>query len=105
MHDFTSHVWLVCSSNFFAEFKYMSSDGKTEYVATLARYNPGPYQVNWDCTCPGFQFRGKCKHIEQAEKDNCYWGQSAFWGSPEKAPDDGICPDCGRELQPVEVAV
>ena len=39
------------------------------YIKKVAGSKPGvTYEVNTDentCTCPGFTFRGKCKHVEQ----------------------------------------
>jgi hypothetical protein len=39
------------------------------YIKKVAGSKPGvTYEVNTDentCTCPGFSFRGKCKHVEQ----------------------------------------
>ena len=41
------------------------------WMKTVQGSKPGvTYQVNTiehTCTCPGFQFRGKCKHVEELE--------------------------------------
>lgn len=40
-------------------YKEWTVEGKkTNYLVTLEN-------GNYSCTCPGFRFRGKCKHIEQ----------------------------------------
>jgi len=36
-----------------------SSDGVTSY---LVRCLPGG---TWTCTCPGFEYRGNCRHVRQ----------------------------------------
>jgi len=47
--------------------------------------------------CPGYMFRGKCRHIQEAtERAVCFYGTRDM--SEEK------CPKCGRELQDAIVA-
>ena len=35
-----------------------------------ARYTVRAVQGRYTCTCPGFGWRGKCKHAAQVEKEN-----------------------------------
>lgn len=59
------------------------SKGDTYYVSFSM--NGGMH-----CTCKGFEFRGKCKHIETEEF--CQWHQQ--W-SDEIQKEGGVCPRCG----------
>ncbi len=64
-----------------------------DYTQTYHKGNPGPYSVNWACTCKGYQFRKTCKHIVQAEAEHCGYGWEAAAGSP--AEMGKTCPSCG----------
>ena len=56
---------------------------------------PGDPPNTWVCTCPGFQFRGYCKHIGQIVL--CLWDEVE---GPEEQTNqqrkDQICPRCGN---------
>jgi len=43
------------------------------------------------CDCPGFQFRGACRHVEEVEKRVCGW--TSFLEL-----DVSCCPRCGAEV-------
>lgn len=74
------------------------------YEVTYARYNPGPYQVNWSCKCKGFQFRKTCKHITEAEQTrHCGYGWEASAGSPIEMGNE--CPKCGGPTEAMSYAV
>lgn len=69
------------------EIRYASKSnpGKIYTVVTATILNDA------FCTCPGWQFRGTCTHIDQAENDHaCEW----FAGPGEDRPD--LCPLCGE---------
>ena len=96
----------VCSSNLSWRKEVKGSKGETYEV----HFGPshGPYQYDWECSCPAFKYgRGKhCKHIEQAKKEKCDWNkEGCYTGSDLKANPDGTCPKCGGETEVIKVAV
>lgn len=98
-HDLTTHTTLTCSTNLDWSETVQGSGGKTYTVA----YGPtprGPYQYDWSCTCSGFKFRGKCKHVEAAKARRCGWN-----GTLELVEHVCSCPDCGGPVTPINVAV
>lgn len=98
MPDLTYHNARWCLSNESDQRKFEGSNGET-WTADLSRQNPGPYGVNWACDCPGYRFRGNCKHVKIAEEEACGYGWGAACGNPE--PDEvwegpeHTCPKCG----------
>ncbi len=49
-------------------FKYIEQPQAQPLVVEVKGSKGNSYYVNKEegtCTCPGFQFRGKCKHVEQ----------------------------------------
>lgn len=57
------------------------------------------------CSCKGFKYHKKCKHVKQIADDNygidCDYHQM-FDGPPKV---DGVCPKCGGETEYVKVGV
>jgi len=108
MGDLTELHTFTCKQN--TEFKTAVIGSKNdEYEVSLSKVNEGEYQYNWHCSCKGFQYRGKCKHIVAADKEKCHWGEGAFAGEmrePE-VTDSGekICPECKGPVEPVVVMV
>lgn len=66
-----------------------SSSGKGSYSVQIA----GDYAA---CTCPGFKFHGKCKHIAAVQAELCSWylGTSP---TPQTLQQNVqcVCPACG----------
>lgn len=53
------------------------------------------------CTCKGFQFRKRCKHIDEALESLCDYHEQVY-GPPEI---DKVCPKCGEPTEYVRVGV
>lgn len=107
MPDLTYHPARWCAGNEVFEKTVEGSVGT--YEVTFNRFNPGEYSCNWACTCPGFKFRGTCKHVKEAESEKCDYGWGASCGSPE--PDEVwgegpeyTCPECGGPTSVMEFA-
>lgn len=54
------------------------------------------------CTCKGFQYHGKCKHVKEVDETRCTW--HSMW-SDEEQTEEGVCPVCGGPTSYVQVAV
>lgn len=97
-----------CVGNEQATVTVVGSRGDT-HTLNYSSHNPGPYQCNWSCTCKGFEHRGKCRHIDQAEKNRCDYGWEAAAGSPMPddvwVGDDKCCPKCGEPSRAMRYAV
>lgn len=59
----------------------------------------------WECNCKGFQFRLKCKHVEQHMEDGCKWHQQFDGGEPVMVSGEPTCPWCGGPVEAVQCAV
>ena len=73
-----------------------------------AQWNVGGYQQSIDprtgeleCTCKGYRFHHKCKHIREVELIRCSWHGAYDEAQKEK----GICPRCGGPTIVVKVGV
>lgn len=49
----------------------------------------------WSCTCDGFKFHKKCKHIAAEQKKACKWCQEWDGGEPVDKNNKKYCPKCG----------
>ena len=92
---------VMCASNEHCEVQVPSSDGKKTYTLTFGRVHGKRYSHGWTCNCKSFQFRGQCKHEEEAEKQRCSWHQQWDGGKAK----NGKCPECGGEVVAVMVAI
>jgi hypothetical protein len=58
------------------------------------------------CTCPGFTYRRRCKHVTEMREKLCGWSEL---GGPEaQSPQqemEAVCPRCGGETTVVRVGV
>jgi hypothetical protein len=85
-----------CSSSENWEIEIKGSTGT--HTVTFDRFshkNRHRVQFDYSCTCKGYKFRGKCRHIEEAKNQHCCWMQSLDGGKLI----NGKCPKCGAEVK------
>lgn len=61
---------------------YRASRGDMIYVAEYGKAGSDAYR---SCTCPGYENRGTCGHVEQLQR-------MVEWGQPAPGPDDVLDP-------------
>ena len=94
MHDLTTEYYYHCQTA--EEFsRVITGSSGSQYLVVYGKTPHGPYEHDWSCNCKGFQFRGKCKHIEVAKKLHCGWFQFSDGGEPV----NGKCPNCGGDIR------
>lgn len=103
MGDMTILTGRWCASNEAWSKTYQSESGNGSYVVTYGPVAMGPYSHGYTCACPGFGFRGKCKHITAAKSERCAYGWEAAAGSPVRMGK--TCPKCHGSTAIVNVAV
>jgi len=60
-------------------------------------------QYGYTCTCKGFKYRGRCKHINTVMAERCGWNWEL---DPGNLPDeDGRCPHCDGKVVWEQVGV
>ena len=82
----------ICSSALYPKdiiTESSSSPGKEYITTTATMFNEAV------CGCPGFHFRGSCKHIDQVEY--CDWWSSL--GETESGDYPYGCPQCGGPVE------
>jgi hypothetical protein len=113
MPDLTTHATYICCTNEHWEKQVKGSKGNT-YTVSHSRLDPEESyrqgcDYGWTCTCKGFQFRGKCKHLTQvlASGEFCGWNDTLEVGVEPDYDEQGrpICPDCGGPVTAINVAV
>jgi len=101
MIDLTTEFFWHCGTfEQFGPAEVQGSEGAIYHV----EFGPVQGQVvqrNWTCTCPGFQFKGACKHIEEVRPRRCGWSQFIDGGEAViyVSPYGVHCPKCGNECQ------
>jgi uncharacterized Zn finger protein len=62
-------------------------------------------QTSADCTCPGWKYHGKCKHVDAVRAEMCTWHSE--YSSEQQTLQQNVncrCPKCGGETELVRVA-
>lgn len=64
----------------------VKSDSDPNKVYTVRHFDDGP----WSCTCPGFTYRGYCKHVTRLQQDQGEeMTNEEFWSRINKEENDG----------------
>lgn len=59
-----------------------------------------------DCTCPGWKYHGRCKHMAHVRASICSWELGSAQHQTLRQNIDMVCPSCGgpTELLPTVAA-
>jgi hypothetical protein len=83
-----------------------SKDGWQEIPVKSSNPENAPYIVtipSWAvedaiCSCPGFEYRGKCRHLSEASAKICSWSEiDSDFRQTEEQKRKRICPKCGNK--------
>lgn len=89
MPDLTIIYTRTCPTNSYWSHRFRSSSGKYYTISYDERFGHM-------CTCPGFEYRNTCRHIQDENLTGlrCGWGLDAYMG---EVHDETFCPECGAE--------
>lgn len=89
MPDLMRVLTHTCTSNVSWEHDFVSDSGE-EY--TLYYH----MERGWSCSCPGFNYRGNCRHVtdEELQSKRCGWAWDAFANTTYH---EKVCPECGED--------
>lgn len=87
-----------------------SKDGWQEVYIASSSPEKAPYMVmipSWGiddavCSCPGYEYRGKCRHLSEASAQVCMWSEiDSDIKQTEEQKRKRICPKCGNQTSTV----
>lgn len=90
----------VCTNDAVSD-DFVSSKGTDVYHAT-ASHN----EELCNCTCPGWIYRRKCRHVTELQGRLCSWNEQI--DDERQTPQqemEGVCPKCGSETRVIRWGV
>lgn len=115
MPDLTPEIHYACSSHENFETFVQGSRGNQYQVRHMLLSPPEQErqgaQYGWHCSCPGYKFRGWCRHVEQVKAvphgqgGACLWDSFVSGGEPMDDNGTDRCPRCGAEVTPYTAMV
>jgi hypothetical protein len=100
MPDLTLVYLQACATTSLSE-TFESSSGKGTYE-TYVHVSDDMDQ----CSCPGWQYRGKCRHVTELRQKLCGWNEQ--YSDEVQTPQqemEAVCPKCGGETYTFKAGV
>ena len=97
MPDFTIEIMQQCQS--------LDPHQHPGWTVGGYRRSISPVTYEIECTCKGYQFRHKCKHAAEVERNRCTWHQNYGAAQTDEQAESMTCPECGGPTMYVKVAV
>ncbi len=96
-----SRVFQECAQNAgWQEIEVPSSSDETVYyLVTLPPWDRTEDEAV--CECPGYEFRGRCRHQREALGMVCNWSELDGIDQTDDQRQEQICPECGGKTQVV----
>jgi hypothetical protein len=99
----TSVIQECGSSQMWQEIEIPSASEKDKtYTVYLPPWNRSLSEVI--CSCPSYEFRGRCRHQREALSRVCSWSESSGKKQSKEQKENHICPECGSATVLVEVS-
>lgn len=95
MPELSKVITCTCPSNMNWSHTFVSAT-KREHRVSFSSHG------GYHCTCEGYKYRKKCKHIDESHGLRCGWGADAF---ANEIHDEKVCPECGEKTVPFYVGV
>jgi len=100
--DLTIETAPVCATVLLFETTIVSSRTGEQYRVSFGPVESGPVQNDWSCTCKGWIYNRRCKHVDGAKLLRCGWNHEL---EPRPMPEGRVCPDCGGPLGFLRVGI
>ena len=112
MPELTTHLVAICPSNeAWSTFIPATEEGRhylVEYGLLFGKQRKVQgVERGYVCSCPRFEFRSDCEHVQAARSLRCGWneGMDVDLQPNRTTPTRPTCPRCGATIIWLEVAV
>ena len=78
-----------------------ATDESAYYLVTLPPWDRNEAEAV--CKCPGYEFRGRCRHQREALEQICNWSELDSQPQTTDQQRDRICPECGGPTKVVVI--